>query len=306
MISKACFWTGLITSVGVLAAHALETDRAYGEASYQFLKLPLSPRIAALGGAGTALWDGAGEAESNPAASALDGSRLVVGYGMPFGEFGAKASHVAWNIPWGGSRIWLGARYLGFDAIAGHDELGNATTDYGAHTLKIQGGYAASWRELQLGLALGYAQNNVAEATYSTGLFSLGAHYDLWRGLSIGASAINADIGAGKFRDSDYRTPFPPTTLQAGLAWAQVFGEYSAAIAADARTRNDEEMNFPVGLEITWNRLATARVGFPFGAQEPGLTAGFGLAWSRLQLQYAYVGHETLSGGHFLSLEIGY
>jgi hypothetical protein len=53
----------------VPASLALEIDREYGSSSFKFLKLPLSPRIVGLAGAGSALADGAGEIDLNPAAS---------------------------------------------------------------------------------------------------------------------------------------------------------------------------------------------------------------------------------------------
>lgn len=288
-------------------AHALETDRAYGEASYQFLKLPLSPRITALAGAGIALWDGAGEAESNPASVAQDGGRVVLGYGLPSQQFGAKASHVGLNIPLGDSRLWLGARYLGFDPIAGHSETDVATTSYTAHTWKAQAGYALAWHGLDFGMALGFAQNHIAEATYSTGLLSLGARYAVWGGLSLGAAATNADFGGSDALVDGAETPFPPTALQAGLAWTQALPrEFTAALALDARTRNDEQITYPLGLEVTWNKMATIRAGYPLSAQHPALTAGFGLAWSNFRLQYAFEGQADLDAGHYLSLELAY
>jgi hypothetical protein len=302
------FFLGLTCFVGAnLAAFALETDRNYGEASYQFLKLPLSPRITALGGAGIALWDGSGEAESNPAAAAEDAPRLTLGYGLPFSEFAAKASHIVWNIPWDSSRIWLGARYLGFDPITGHDELDVATTSYTAHTLKVQAGYALTWRDLRLGLALGYAQNHLAEATYHAGLASVGARYDLWRGLSLGAAATNADFWASDARETGNAAPFPPTTVQAGVAWKQVLPRgFEATLAADARTRNDEQIVFPLGLEVTWNKAVTVRAGYPIAAKSSGPSGGLAIGFAPFLLQYAYESHADLSGGHYMSLALSY
>ncbi len=313
MISKALTarWTSAFFLLGIFGlghqAQALETDRAYGEASYQFLKLALSPRITALAGAGIALWDGGGEAESNPASVAQDGGRVSLGYGLPSQQFGAKATHVGVTLPLGESRLWLGARYLGFDPIEGHNENDVATTSYTAHTWKAQAGYALAWRGLNLGIGLGFAQNHIAEASYSTGLLSLGARYVLWRGLSLGAAATNADFGGSDALYDGGESPFPPTAMQAGLAWTQDLPQsFIAALAVDARTRNDEEITYPAGLEVTWNKMATLRAGYPFAAPHAALTAGLALAWSHFRLQYAFEGHVNLDAGHYMSLELTY
>jgi hypothetical protein len=285
----------------------LEFDRQYGEASFKFLKLPLAPRIVGLGGAGIALADGAGELDLNPAAPASDTGRLVVGRGYPFSQFQAASSAITWSVPCSGYRILLNARYLGFDDLEGHDELSRFTTDYGAHTLKAQAGVAGAFRDLSWGATLNFASNNIAEANYATAMVNAGARYRILTGLHAGLSVINADFWGSQAKIAGNRDPFPPTALQAGLAYAHAVGSgLTAAVAVDARTRNDEEMAWPVGAEISWRNILTARAGFPIGEQEPGIAAGLGLRWSRFQFQYAFQGHATLGPGHFWTLDIAY
>jgi hypothetical protein len=300
---------GLSVFIALLGAkvHALETDRAFGEASYQFLKLPLSPRITALSGAGIGLWDGAGEAESNPASSAEEPSKVILGYGYPFSSFGAKASHLVWNGPLATGRLWLGARYLGYDDISGHNELDVETSAYGAHTWKAQAGYATALKGLKLGVALGFAQNHIAEASYATALANVGLQYAVWRGLSVGAAVTHADLWTSDAYFDGNASPFPPTTMQAGIAYRQTIPKgWTAALAVDARTRNDETLAWPLGVELEWHDMVALRGGYAVAAKEAGISAGLGVTWSLFQVQYAYEGHATLDAGHYLSLEIAY
>lgn len=286
---------------------ALETDRQFGEASFKFLKLPLSPRVVGMGGAGSALADGAGELDLNPAAPAADTGRVVAGKGYPFGEFMANSSHITWSIPYQGHRILLNARYLGFDDIPGFSDLDKSTSAYSAHTLKVQAGLAGTYRRLQWGATLNYAGNNIAEANYSTAMANAGLRFRLFTGLYAGVSLTNADFWEAKAEVAGNANPFPPTALQAGLAYARsVGGGFDAALAVDARTRNDEKLAWPMGAEVSWQKILFARVGFPVGEQEPGLAAGLGLRWSPFQFQYAYQGHANLSPGHYWSLDIRY
>lgn len=289
------------------SAHALEFDREFGEASFKFLKLPLSPRVVGLAGSGVALGDGAGEIDLNPAAPAADSGTLVLGKGYPFAQFQANSSHITWAIPAAGYRILLNARYLGFDDIPGFSEQNNSTAKYGAHTLKAQAGLAGVFHDLRWGATVGYAGNSIADANYSSAMISAGMRYFLFPGLVAGLSAANADFWDSKAKDATNLDPFPPTALQAGLAYSHGLGaDFSAALEADARTRNDEELAWPMGLEVAWRHTLFARAGFPLGEQEPGLSAGLGLRWSLFQFQYAYQSHETLSPAHYWSLDIRY
>jgi hypothetical protein len=303
---------GAVAAMAVLCAvatsvHALEISRPYGEASFKFLKLPLSPRIVGLGGAGAALADGAGELDLNPAAPASDSGRLVVGRGYPFSEFQSTSSQITWSIPDGSYRILLNARYLGFDNIPGYDEVAAPTTEYGAHTLKTQAGVAGVFRDLDWGVTLNYAANSIANANYATAMVNAGLRYRILTGLYAGLSAVNADFWDSKAKDSENRDPFPPTALQAGLAYTRsVIDGFSLAVAVDARTRNDEKMAWPMGAELSWRDILTFRLGFPVGEQEPALAGGIGLRWSRFQFQYAYQGHATLGAAHYWTLDIAY
>ncbi|GEM_PF-2032934 len=292
------------------SVRALEFDKQFGEASFKFLKLPLSPRVVALGGAGAALADGAGEIDLNPAAAAADSGQLVLGKGYPFAEFQSNTSHITWSIPYRGYRILLSARYLGFNDIPGFSSQDATTSDYGAHTLKAQAGAAGTWERLQWGATLSFANNSIANASYSSAMVNLGARYPIvpvLPGLMAGVSAVNADFWTTKAKDANNRDPFPPTALQAGLSYTHaVVADVEASAAVDARTRNDEQMVWPMGLEVSWRKILFARAGYPLGEQEPAPSFGLGLQWSLFRFQYAFQGHETLSPAHYWSLDINY
>jgi hypothetical protein len=306
------FWLlgiGLTAYLGLASKsiQALEINREYGESSFKFLKLSLSPRIVALAGAGSALADGVGELDLNPAAPASDSGHLVVGRGYPFSQFQGTTNVITWSVPYSGYRILLNARYLGFENIPGRDDLARSTTDYGSHTLKAQAGLAGSLYKLTWGTTVNFASNSIAEANYATAMLNMGLRYQVLKGLTGGLSVINADFWGSKAKFEGNRDPFPPTALQAGLAYTRAFGSaINASLALDARTRNDEEMAWPMGIEISWRNMLTGRLGFPMGEKEPALAGGLGIHWSRFQFQYAYQGHATLGAGQFWTLDIAY
>lgn len=297
-----------LCAAAALPSLALELDHGPGEASFKFLKLPLSPRIVALGGAGAALADDAASLDLNPAAAAADSQHLVVGRGYPFAEFQSASSHITWSIPTeGGYRVLLNARYLGFDKIDGWSETDAPTAAYGAHSLKLQAGFAGLWHGLQWGATANYAGNSVASANYSTAMINAGARYAAPYGITAGVSVLNADFWDSGAKDSHNQDPFPPSALQVGLAYAHAFGpDWKAAVAVDARARNDEDAAFPAGAEVSWRDLITVRAGFPFGEPEPGVSAGVGLHWSMFRFAYAFQSHAELGPGHFWSLDLAY
>ena len=296
-----CAWAAL-------PSLAVETDQSPGASGFKFLKLPLAPRIVALGGAGVALADDAASLDLNPAAAAADSQHLVVGRGYPFAEFQGTSSHITWSIPVaGGYRILLNARYLGFDKIDGYNETDASTSAYGAHSLKLQAGLAGLWHGLQWGATGNYAGNSIANANYATAMINAGARYALPYGVTVGASVLNADFWDSKAKDNQYADPFPPAALQVGLAYAHAFGsDWKAAVTADARARNDEDAAYPAGAEVSWRDMITVRAGFPFGEPEPGFSAGVGLHWSMFRIAYAYQSHAELGPAHFWSLDLAY
>ncbi len=297
-------------AVGVLSlalpfSARAQDDLALGASSFQFLKLPLSPRATAMGGAGAALAAGAGEAEINPAAGARRGGALTVGQEYPPQEFGTNASHIAWNLPWGARRVMLHARYLGFDKIPGWDADNNATTPYEAHTLKLQAGMAGTNFGFEWGGSAAFARNNIADATYSAMLVNAGVRRDFSHGLSAGLSMMNAPLWAGETRESG-ETVELPTTWQAGVGYGRALRPGSRiALAVDARLMRDEDVVFPVGVEYMLMDALLLRAGYPLGDADNSFGAGFGVRWSRFVFNYAYKHHTALSGAHGWTLEIG-
>ncbi len=298
--------SALVVAILARPGFALQTDRQYGEASFKFLKLSLSPRATALGGAGAALLDGIGDADLNPAAAARDSGALALGQGYPFQAFSATGSQIAWNLPWDNRRVTLHARYLGYDDIPGYDASGQPTAAYAAYTLKLQAGLAGNLWGFAYGASLAFAQNNIAaDADYRTGLVNVGLMRSLPFGFALGLAALNADFWTSTAKDGSLI--FPPTTLQAGLAYSRSLPEnIRASVALDARTRNDEQIAFPAGLEASWKDLLWVRAGWPFAEPEPALSLGLGLRWSRFGFDYAYQGHAVMAGGHTWALEVRY
>ncbi len=305
--------TGLILASLATMVFSVETDRQFGEASYQFLKMDLSPSLIGRASAAVASGSSVSESDVNIAAAANDSALLDLNRAIPFQEFQARASQVWLSVPLRSYHWLVSARFLGFEQLRGFDSDANPEVSYGAHTLKVETGLAgrsgktgenAKWL---WGASVSYAENSVAYTDYSTAMLNLGLIYRLPYGLSLGLSGRNIDFFRSSAYYTDNEAPFPPTTAQAGLAWKSSLPKnLSLEIELDARTRNDEKMVLPAGLSIKWQNLITGRMGYVLLAEEVGIQLGLGINWSFFRFDYAYQHHSVLSAAHFWSLGIEY
>lgn len=266
----------VFTVTGRIWAFSNPFNIPQGESSFDFLKFSLSPRAAALGGSGVALVDGIADADLNPAAAARDSGDLSLGQGY-FPTSQATANYISWNIPWDTQRITVQARYLGYDNIQGYNAVNDSTAAYGSYTLKMQVGTAGFLYGFAYGVSAAFAQQDVADGTYETGLFNLGLWRALPYGFAAGLAVTNADFWASRAQDGS--EIYPPTTIQGGLAYSrQVVDDVRVSATLDARKVNDEDFTFPVGIEANWRNILSLRLGYPISIPSRGWTTAWGCA----------------------------
>ncbi len=290
---------------GALFADWYEMDRGAGEASFQILKIHLDPKVVAMAGAGTALYGRAlSSTDMNPASINPDSMSLYLGQGYPYRESGAMISHGIWNLDFSNHKTFFHYRYLGFGGdLPGYDADNNPTSDYSAHSLKVEFGYANRFKFVNYGAGISYVENNISWANYRTFILDLGLQANVLPGLSLGAALNNGEIFTSEPQTSAGVKPFPPTTVRAGIAYTyNAPKEIDLCIALDARTRKDEKLNFPMGVEISWKKIISLRTGYPLGEPEPAQSFGIGVQYKRLIVDYGLKRYETLSPGHFWML----
>lgn len=305
--------TAFLLSVCVLGlgstSYALPTwNGEVGESSFQLLKLNLSPRTAALNGSGVSYSTSILEAtDLNPAAAYSARSGISLGQAYPFEQFEAKIPHVSTLFSVGPGKLFFSGRFLGFQDIRGFSEDDQNTTNYGAHTLKVQTGYAIEWHQVHFGIGLSYALNNIENHSFQTVIVDLGAQYTWKYGLHIGGAVTNADLWTSQA--SRGGTVYPPTTIQGGLGYARTWRKhFKGVLLLDVRKRNDEKVTIPMGLELVWRELLTGRLGYVLGNshQELGLSFGGEVSWSGYRFEYAMATHKSLGPAHYITLSIEY
>ena len=141
----------------------------------------------------------------------------------------------------------------------------------------------------------------------ATGLgVDLGAQYDTGLdGLSLGAALAN--IGSGGTMREEKTTL--PTLARLGGAYRFSLTDVSSevALAGDlVSVFPDKQSFFNVGGEIRFQDLVAVRGGYQFGSEGRGFSAGLGVSYGIVTLDYAYAPLSSdLGNTHTISLLIG-
>lgn len=307
---KGLILIGLMFFANVIAEKssvwdAWNFDTPPGAASYQLLKIETDPRIISLGGGGVSLGGQASAStEVNPAAAAQDSFKLSATHSYPFKESGSMISGLTWNIPVGAQKILIHYRFLGFgNDIRGFDAIDEQTGDYGAHTYKVGLGYARQLKQFSLGSFVSFVENNIAEVKYYTFIIDLGGQYEVSKGLRVGAALNNGPMWLSEPENEGNDPIIPPVTARAGVSYSRlVYPEVVATLSIDAKSRNEEKLHLPSGIEIVWRDLLAFRMGYPLLRDQDAFTFGAGVQLELFKFDYAVKFFESLSAGHYMSL----
>lgn len=240
-----------------------------GGSGFKLLKTPTTPRSQALSGAGAAR-PGLDPA-SNPALDSADRMELAAGWVQSYAKFEGSYQEADWISP-AGSWTWTArARYGGFGEIPGRDESDLSTGTYAASSWSAEAGLTVPVeriRGLRVGLLGGGGSESVSDASEVAAWISGGLSWappdHPW---SVGLSVENLGRTGGSDRLA--------AVVQAGFAWTAHLGDWTVIPLADVRQVADEDLVFPVGVELAWNGVVF-RSGFPIGRTEARPSFGMG------------------------------
>ncbi len=281
-------------AAGVLAAPA---SAGTGATSSEFLKVGLSARASAMGGAFGAVADDLGALEYNPA-----------GLGL-FNNSQFSAMYVSWLAG------------INFGSVAG------------AHVLPLLGTVGGSISMLDVGEIEGSekkfsASSFLVRAGFGRAIldnFIVGAS-----GKIIRESIANLDSTGGTVDGGCLLVPYPGVTLGAALmnaGWTSAFEDKSDALpllakfAGAFKTLEGEygmvilaldldwylppaDLFYPaVGVEYWGGKYFALRAGYAYrdtdlNSEAAGLSAGMGVRWEALRIDYAYAPFSVLGNTH--------
>lgn len=274
-------------------------------ASAQLISNPNPPVPAALavGGAYTAAATGADAPHWNPAGLAYgEGSEGRFVYHQPWGF--AFLSHMSASgfsqLPKKAGGIAAGVQTLG-TRDGGHT-MSSETEVYLAHGILLQQdihtslafGYTVKFISWSLGQSVGYEDSPSMDlGSASTFGLDVGATAQLWDRFRLGGSFKNANhpqMGAGVKRDL-------PRILSAGVSY---FPYYGVRTTFDVERIISGETQFKGGVNATVVKPLDLRFGI--NTNPNSFTAGFGLHWRELTIDYAFLYHPVLNPSHLIGI----
>lgn len=276
-----------------------------GGTTMKFLALPVSPRSAALAGSGVASPRGFSEVSRNPLATASSKAPQAGISHTVFSEnVDAKLTSVYFGLPFKYFNTSAAVEYLGYGDIEGRDEEGFKTEDYGAMAWAVQLGVGSRPSIFNWAFSARFASQTIDNSTAIAVLADGGASFRLNRHLSFGATVTNF----GWVSDYETEEESAPMALQAGVSGSHpVFEIFDVALHADAYRRADFEPEWRFGGELLYKKALAFRIGYSLRDEtESEVSAGIGLAFGRIQFDYAYASNPVLDGNHLFHLGVAF
>lgn len=308
------------------------SDRA-GTSGFQFLKIPVDPRSAALGETVTANAMDASALFWNPALAAqLDGPQIGLAQ---------TAYYVDVTLHYAAAIYHL--RSFGLTVGASLHALDSGEMDVTTEFQPFGTGETYRFTDLAAGLTIAQeltdlfsygvtgklVQENVAGLSTTTAVFDMGVFYRIGTTGAQMAVAIRNFGLDGRPKGSIERTVLddseprieedfaaltPPTTFMLGLTYDVLRDDQrnDLLVSGQLNNPNDNAESFNVGVEYTWNQLLIFRSGYRFGIEEysmPSLGAGLNFADVlgpvTARFDYAYTQLDRLGAVHRVGINLG-
>lgn len=285
-----------------LAAAAALLSASVGRAAgpMQFLLLDSNARARALGGAYTALADGADAVHHNAGALAFN-RRIQASFMHDQGFQGITRQYagLAWKTGWGVSLNRLDFGSVERTTVFNPEGTGESVL---YESLALSGGYA---HRLGGGVAAGAALKGIRESIEDDSAHGFAADLGaLYRppeapGLSIGLALRN--LGPALSRDGGPEAL--PTELRLGVAYRRAAGAVPVTPALDLARERGEKLAVNAGLEAEIRESLSVRAGYDSRNEASSVPSfGLGLRGRRLGFDYALAPFGDLGTAHRVSV----
>lgn len=303
---------------GKAKAQSFGEDRA-GTESFQFTKIAVDPRSAAMGNSNMADATDASSLYWNPALSTkLDGSSLMVNHTAYFA--GINVDYISYVHRLGNFAIGGALQYLGSGEIRETTEFQPFGTGRFFSTQHISLGVSGAHQVTELfsyGITLKLLTERIEEVSYSTGAIDFGFHYlvgttGLRFAVGINNFGLDADPTGSTTRENlngveevePDESSSLPTRFHIGAAYDLYESESSKLVVTGQITNpSDNSERFNIGTEYAFMDQFFVRTGYEFGIEErkiPSVGGGIKLDFmSRiLRADYGYTLYERLGPIH--------
>ncbi|TLY27196.1 MAG: PorV/PorQ family protein [Ignavibacteria bacterium] len=300
-----------------------------GRTAFQFLKIGVGARQAALGEASIAtardinsvFWDPAGLSGITTAEASFSYARWFAGMNFAAGAVGFR-----WNDI---GTVGLSYASLNYGQIqealvtvpSGSSDTRTGNTVTGGD-LMLGLSFSRQFTEmLSIGATVKYLQEKLFVYRARILAYDVGTSYKVgYKGMYIAMSAQNFGPSVKFLDQSDreegydiplvFRIGMSANLMGADDAFIQTGAVHRIVLSVDAIHTNDFGDRLHVGGEYWWGDVLALRAGYRFNYDEGNLSLGFGVkqnfSGSDLRLDYAYVRYQYLDSPHRLTLSLAF
>lgn len=274
-----------------------------GTTGAAFLKIGVGARALGMGGAYAAIADGADSVYWNPAGlSALTKRDATASFGLLFEDM--SQGFVGYAAPAFGGTLGGGVDYLRIGSIekrAGDTEAADSTFAAGHYAAALAYALPDTLPGLGLGASLKYIREDIDAMHAGALALDLGARY------KTSVEGLNAALTAQNLGTSLASDPLPLTT-RLGAAY-RLRGLPLLAAADIESLWLEKRHTLDLGAEVRAAEALALRAGYRVGQSRDelgsglvGFSAGLGLRFEGIALDYAFVPFGDLGNTHRLTL----
>lgn len=312
----------VIQSGKAVVAQSYGEDRA-GTEAFQFTKIAVDPRSAAMGNSNMAdAYDGSSLYWNPALAARLEGTTLMASHTGYFA--GINLDYISYVQKVGTFSFGASVQYLGSGDIKETTEFQPFGTGRVFGTHHVAAGVSAAHQVTDLfsyGITVKYLLEKIEEIEYSTGAIDFGFSYlvgETGLRFAVGINNFGLDSSpngtttrenlAGEQTIEPVTESSLPTRFHIGAAYDLIDnGENQLTFTAQITNPSDNAEKFNIGAEYGFMNQFFLRTGYEFGIEErklPSLGAGVELPFANrvIKADYAFTLYERLGEIHRIAI----
>lgn len=276
--------------------------------TYEFLRLDMSPRAAALGGSYVANADDPNVIFYNPAGiKSLEGKPASFSFLKHLLDINSAALSYSQEFE-GLGRFGAGIQYINYGSFTEADQFGNKTGDFGAGEVALLIGYANSLEgNFKYGANLKLIHSSIADQSSSGIAVDLGLQYVLAeQGWSFGFSVLNLGSQLSTYFDKSENLPLD---VRLGLTKSLEHTPFTFFFSLNKLNEEEDRFsNITAGTEFKLSNAVKLRIGYDNEKRKElkiGTTAGLsgfhfglGISVSDYLVDYAFSSMGSIGALH--------